>query len=111
MHVSFGQKKRAALAAVLSMQPAILILDEPTSNLDPRSKREMTQLVSDLDITLMIATHDMDLAWAMCDTALVLDNGRLIAHGPAKEIMSDEALMVAHGLALPFDARPELPLR
>ncbi|MCL2491254.1 MAG: ATP-binding cassette domain-containing protein [Coriobacteriia bacterium] len=105
MHISYGQKKRAALAAVLAMEPAVLVLDEPTSNLDPRAKREMTDLVSGLDITLMIATHDMDLAWAMCDTALVLDEGRVVAHGPARQIMSDEDLMVSHGLEVPFAAR------
>ncbi|MCL2818910.1 MAG: ATP-binding cassette domain-containing protein [Actinomycetia bacterium] len=105
MHTSFGQKKRAALASVLSMEPAVLILDEPTSNLDPRAKREMTQLVSDLDVTLVIATHDMDLAWAMCDTALVLDEGRVVAHGPADEIMTDEDLMLEHGLEVPLAAR------
>jgi len=105
MHVSFGQKKRAALASVISMEPAVLILDEPTSNLDPRAKREMTQLVSSLDVTLVIATHDMDLAWAMCDTALVLDEGRVVAHGPAHEIMSDRNLMVTHGLEVPLVAR------
>ena len=101
MHVSFGQKKRAALAAVLSMQPAVLILDEPTSNLDPRARREMIELVSGLDITLVIATHDMDLAWTMCDHALVLDDGQVVAHGTAREIMSDESLMFAHGLEMP----------
>ena len=105
MHTSFGQKKRAALASVLSMEPAVLILDEPTSNLDPRAKREMTELVSGLDVTLVIATHDMDLAWAICDTALVLDEGRVVAHGPAQEIMSNEQLMVSHGLEVPLAAR------
>jgi cobalt/nickel transport system ATP-binding protein len=105
MHVSFGQKKRAALASVLAMQPAVLILDEPTTNLDPRAKREMTELVDGLDITLVIATHDMDLAWAMCDTALVLDEGKVVAHGPAQEIMTDEKLMLDHGLEVPLAAR------
>lgn len=105
MHVSFGQKKRAALASVLSMEPAVLVLDEPTSNLDPRAKREMTELVACLDITLMIATHDMDLAWRMCDRALVLDGGRVVAHGPAREIMANEELMMRHGLDVPIAAR------
>jgi len=105
MRVSFGQKKRAALASVLAMEPAILILDEPTSNLDPRAKREITQLVRDLDITLVIATHDMDLAWSLCDLALVLDEGRVVAYGPAHEIMADEHLMLAHGLEMPLAAR------
>lgn len=105
MHVSFGQKKRAAIASVLSMEPAVLILDEPTSNLDPRAKREMTELVACLDITLVIATHDLDLAWRMCDRALVLDGGKVVAHGPAREIMANEELMLAHGLDVPIAAR------
>lgn len=108
MHLSFGQKKRAALASVLSMEPRVLILDEPTSNLDPRAKREMTELVRNLDITLMIASHDMDLAWAMCDHALVLDQGRVVAYGKAHEIMADEELMLTHGLELPFAARVKI---
>lgn len=105
MHLSFGQKKRAALASVLSMEPRVLILDEPTSNLDPRSRRSMIELIDSLDITLIIATHDMDLAWEMCDHALVLDQGRIVAQGPAQEIMTDEALMTAHGLEVPLLAK------
>ncbi len=101
LHLSFGQKKRAALAAVLAMEPAVLVLDEPTSNLDPRSKRSMVELLSGLDVTLIVATHDMDLAWTLCDRAIVLDDGRIVADGPARDIMIDEALMHRHGLEVP----------
>ena len=105
MHLSFGQKKRAALATVLSMKPRVLVLDEPTSNLDPRAKRNMSKLLSELDITLLVATHDMELAWNMCDTALVIDEGRIVAMGDAHEIMSNESLMLEHGLEVPLSAR------
>lgn len=104
IHLSFGQKKRAALAAVLSMEPRVLVLDEPTSNLDPASRRSMIELIESLDITLLIATHDMELAWQLCDHALLLDAGRIVAYGPAQDIMVDEALMLSHGLAVPLSA-------
>ena len=101
LHLSFGQKKRAALAAILAMAPAVLILDEPTSNLDPRSRRAMIKLLSGLAVTLIIATHDMDLAWTLCERAVVLDKGDLVADGPARTLMVDEALMRRHGLEVP----------
>jgi cobalt/nickel transport system ATP-binding protein len=100
-HLSFGQKKRAALASVLSMQPSLLVLDEPTSNLDPRARRQMTDLIASLETTALIATHDMDVAWTLCDRAVLLDAGRVVADGPAKEIMANEPLMLEHGLELP----------
>ncbi|MBP6735204.1 MAG: ABC transporter ATP-binding protein, partial [Chromatiaceae bacterium] len=101
LHLSFGQKKRAALAAILAMAPAVLILDEPTSNLDPRSRRAMIELLSGLAVTLIVATHDMDLAWTLCERAIVLDHGGLVADGPARTLMIDEALMHRHGLEVP----------
>lgn len=70
--LSFGQRKRAALATVLSMRPDVLILDEPTSNLDPRARRNMINLIGSLDTTTLIATHDMDLVWDLCPRSIVL---------------------------------------
>lgn len=105
MHLSFGQKKRAALATVLSMQPRVLVLDEPTSNLDPRAKRNMSELLAKLDITLLVATHDMELAWQMCDTAILLDEGKVVCMGDAREIMSNAELMERCGLEVPLSAR------
>lgn len=104
-HLSFGQKKRVALATVLSMRPDVLVLDEPTSNLDPRARRHMIELLRELDATLLVATHDMDLAWELCDRAVVLDGGRIVANGPTRETLSDEHLLLDHGLELPVAVR------
>ncbi|MCL2332081.1 MAG: energy-coupling factor ABC transporter ATP-binding protein [Actinomycetia bacterium] len=105
MHLSFGQKKRAAIAAVLACAPAVLVLDEPTSNLDPRGRREMLDFLRALDVTLLVATHDLEAAWELCDRALVIDEGRLVADGDARAILADRELMLGHGLDVPFLAR------
>jgi len=105
MHVSIGQKTRAAIAAVLAMEPAVLVLDEPMSNLDPRGRRETLGFLRDLDVTLLIATHDLEGAWELCDRALVIDEGRLVADGDAHTIMSDRDLMLSHGLDVPLMAQ------
>jgi len=104
-HLSFGQKKRVALATVLSMRPDLLVLDEPTSNLDPRARRHMIELLRGLDATMLVATHDMDLAWMLCSQAVVLDEGRIAAAGTREEILTDEALLGQHGLELPWAVR------
>ncbi|MCC7280388.1 MAG: hypothetical protein IT487_19010, partial [Chromatiaceae bacterium] len=85
----------------LAMAPAVLILDEPTANLDPRSRRAMIELLAGLAVTLIVATHDMDLAWSLCERAVVLDKGDLVADGPARTLMVDEVLMHRHGLEVP----------
>jgi cobalt/nickel transport system ATP-binding protein len=100
-HLSFGQRKRAAIATVLAMRPAVLVLDEPTSNLDPRARREMIALLASLTATKIVATHDMDLALRLCGRAVVMDDGAIVADGPAAAIMSDAALVEAHGLERP----------
>ncbi len=110
-HLSFGQKKRIALATVLAMSPEVLVLDEPTSNLDPRAKRKMVSLLESLDSTLVVATHDMELAWTLCERAVVIDGGRVVADGPAKKIMTDEDLLDTHGLELPPSVRASRDLR
>ena len=106
-HLSFGQKKRVALATVLSMRPDLLVLDEPTSNLDPRARRHMIELLRGLNATMLVATHDMDLAWSLCDRAVVLDAGRIAAAGSREELLTDEALLSRHGLELPWAVRLE----
>lgn len=100
-NLSFGQRKRAAIATVLAMEPSLLVLDEPTSNLDPRARREMIALLAALEATKVVATHDMDLALRLCTRALVVDGGRIVADGDARSIMSDEELLAAHGLEVP----------
>ncbi len=105
LHLSYGQRKRIALATVLSMRPEILVLDEPTSNLDPQARRQMIRLLHSLETTLLVATHDMDLAWRLCDRAVILDGGRVVADGPSRTVLGDEAVLERHGLELPLAAR------
>lgn len=100
-HLSFGQRKRVALATVLSMAPSVLVLDEPTSNLDPRARRKMVALLTALDATRVVATHDMDVAYRLCGRAVILDEGRIVADGPFSEIMADADLLERHGLEVP----------
>ena len=106
-HLSFGQKRRVALAGVLAMQPEILILDEPTSNLDPASRRELSDTLRGLDITQLIATHDLPYALELCPRSIVLDEGRIVADGPTRQLLTDEQFMKSHRLELPvgFDPR------
>lgn len=98
-HLSIGEKKRVAIATVLSLDPEILALDEPTSNLDPRSKWSLVALLRYLPVTKVIATHDLDLVRALCQRVVVLDNGAVVAHGATDVILNDVSLLRAHGLA------------
>ena len=108
-HLSRGEKRRAALAGLLACKPRLLVLDEPTSDLDPRGRRELKALLAGLPITQLIATHDLDLAAELCDRAVVLDTGRVEAEGPALDLLSDEALMLRHGLERPHFLRHRHP--
>jgi cobalt/nickel transport system ATP-binding protein len=98
-HLSVGEKKRIAIATVLSLNPEILVIDEPTSNLDPRSKWSLIELLQQLPMTKIIATHDLELVRALCDRVLVMDEGRIVADGNKGDILDDVALLKAHGLA------------
>lgn len=98
-HLSVGEKKRIAIATVLSMNPEILVLDEPTSNLDPRSKWSLVALLLELPMTKIIATHDLEIAKALCQRVILLDEGKVIADGSTEGILSDTPLLKAHGLA------------
>jgi len=97
-HLSAGQKRAAAIATILAMSPKIITLDEPDGSLDPRNRDNLMKLLRSLPQTLVIATCNMNFADALADRAVLLDKGRIIADGDAKQIMSDSALMAEHGL-------------
>jgi cobalt/nickel transport system ATP-binding protein len=101
-HLSLGERKRVALAAVLVMQPVVLALDEPTSNLDPRNRRHLIDLISVLPVTLLLATHDLELVLALCPRSVVMDGGRIWADGETRALLGDEKLMEGHGLEVPL---------
>ena len=98
-HLSLGEKKRIAIATVLSMSPEILVLDEPTSNLDPRSKWALVELLQGLSMTKVIATHDLEIVRALCQRTVILDQGRIVADDSTERILSDISLLESHGLA------------
>jgi len=98
-HLSVGEKKRIAIATVLSLEPEILVIDEPTSNLDPRSKWSLVELLNQLPITQVIATHDLELVKALCKRTVVMDEGKIAADGRTESILDDILLLRAHGLA------------
>ena len=100
-HLSHGEKRRACLAGVLACEPAVLVLDEPTSDLDPRGRREFKAMLRRLPATKIIATHDLELAVELCARTIILDHGQLIADGRTLDLLSDETLMLAHGLERP----------
>jgi cobalt/nickel transport system ATP-binding protein len=108
-HLSHGEKRRVCLAGVLACAPEILVLDEPTSDLDPRGRREFKALLRQIPATKLIATHDLEFAVEMCSRAIVLDAGRIVADGPLRQVLNDEALMLAHGLERPHILRHTHP--
>jgi cobalt/nickel transport system ATP-binding protein len=107
--LSAGEKRAVAIATVLSAMPDILVMDEPSSNLDPRGRRRLIELLRSFEHTKIIATHDLELVVEVCAQVIVLDGGRVVAEGPAREILSDEALMLAHGLERPHILRHQHP--
>ncbi|GIW18488.1 energy-coupling factor ABC transporter ATP-binding protein [Tepidiforma sp.] len=100
-HLSLGQRKRAALATVLSMSPELLVLDEPSAGLDPRGRRELINLLRGLDQTLLVSTHDMRLVAEVFPRTVILDEGRIVADGPTPDLLADAALLERHGLEMP----------
>ena len=106
-NLSGGEKKRVAIAGVLAMQPQVLILDEPSAQLDPRCRRELIYLLDSLPLTQLIATHDLDLALELCDRTVVLSQGSIVFDGPTERILSDSQLLESHALELPLSySRP-----
>jgi len=105
-HLSFGQRRRVAVATVLAMEPEILVLDEPSSNLDPASRRELADILKELDITMLMVTHDLPYALELCPRSVVLSGGVIVADGSTREILLDAALMKANRLELPYGFDP-----
>ena len=100
-HLSLGQRKRVALATVLSMDPSILVFDEPSSGLDPRGRRQLIDLLRTLSQTVIVATHDMRLVSEVLPRTVVMDDGLIVADGPTDQILADEVLLSRHGLERP----------
>mgnify|MGYP003606367793 CR=1 FL=1 len=105
-HLSFGQKRRVAIATVLACQPSVLVLDEPTSNLDPLARRELAEVLASLSVTLLLITHDLPFAWQMCERSVILDHGRIVADASTREVLANPELLAAHRLELPFGFDP-----
>jgi cobalt/nickel transport system ATP-binding protein len=105
-HLSFGQRRRVAVATVLAMQPEILVLDEPSSNLDPSARRELADILLKLDLTTLVVTHDLPYALELCPRALIMNDGVVVADGPTAELLADEDLMRTNRLELPFGFDP-----
>jgi cobalt/nickel transport system ATP-binding protein len=99
--LSLGQRRRVAIATVLAMRPRLLVLDEPSANLDPRARRELLEVLEEIDRTMLVVTHDLPFAARLCERAVILSGGRVAADGPCAEILGDEALLAAHDLELP----------
>jgi cobalt/nickel transport system ATP-binding protein len=107
-HLSFGQRRRVALATVLAMQPEILIMDEPSSNLDPASRRELADIVRSLDVTVLMVTHDLPYALELCPRSVILSGGVIVSDKSTREILNDKNLMAENRLELPIGFEPKL---
>jgi cobalt/nickel transport system ATP-binding protein len=101
-HLSFGQRRRVAVATVLAMEPEILVLDEPSSNLDPASRRELAEIVTGLDLTVLMVTHDLPYALQLCPRSVILSDGVIVADDATPALLADDALLAAHRLELPY---------
>lgn len=100
-HLSVGEKKRIAIATVLSMKPEVLVLDEPTAGLDPRARRGLINLLHDLPITMLVSTHDLHMVRELFPRTVIMDHGEIVADGPTQDLLADERLLAAHGLERP----------
>jgi cobalt/nickel transport system ATP-binding protein len=99
--LSLGQRRRVAIATVLAMRPELLVLDEPSANLDPRARRELLEVLDPIECTMLVVTHDLPFAARLCERAVILSAGRIVADGPCGEILADEDLLAEHDLELP----------
>jgi cobalt/nickel transport system ATP-binding protein len=105
-HLSFGQRRRVAVATVLAMRPEILVLDEPSSNLDPASRRELAEILLSLPVTILMVTHDLPYALQLCPRSVILDNGAIVADGETTNLLGDADLLARHRLELPYGFHP-----
>lgn len=99
-HLSIGEKKRIAIATVLSMDPEILVLDEPTAGLDPRARRNLITLLRQLDMTMLVSTHDMRMVAELFDRTAIMEDGRIVAVGATEDVLADQQLLDQHGLEM-----------
>lgn len=108
-HLSRGEKRRVCLAGLLACESRVLVLDEPTSELDPRGRRELEALLASIPATTLVATHDLEMVVELCSRVVVLDRGQVVASGETVALLGDEALMLAHGLERPHVLRHRHP--
>ncbi|MFE2753094.1 energy-coupling factor ABC transporter ATP-binding protein [Actinosynnema sp. NPDC059335] len=107
LHLSGGQRRRVALATVLACDPEILVLDEPSANLEPVARRELAEVLLGLDRTMLMVTHDLPYALQLCPRSVLVDGGVVVADGPTRELLADTGLLARHRLELPFGFRLE----
>ena len=105
-HLSFGEKKRVSFATVLSMKPDIILLDEPTANLDPRGRRELIDFLKTISIAKIIASHDLEMIYRLCERTILLNKGRIVADSKTQELLMDKELLESNALEAPFALYP-----
>lgn len=101
-HLSFGQKRKVAIASVIAINPELIVLDEPSSNLDPASRRELIEILKNLDVTIILVTHDLPMALEICDESIILNNGEVKTRDKTYSILTNEEIMKENRLELPF---------
>ena len=101
-HLSFGQKRKVAIASVIAINPELIVLDEPSSNLDPASRRELIEILKNLDVTIILVTHDLPMALEICDESIILNNGEIKIRDKTYSILTNEKIMKENRLELPF---------